>query len=332
MKALNVFRIKVLLAGFCLVVPMALGAGAAQAQGAYPSRPIKLIVPYPPGGGVDTAARIIAQPLSERLGQPIVIENKAGSSGIIGTTIAAQEKPDGYTLLLGSSGPHALDQHLFKKLDFDPIKDFTFIALIYNAPTFLVVPASSPFKTTQEFVAYAKANPGKLNYGSSGIGSGQNIGAALLMDAAGFKATHVPYKGSSPMETALVAGQIDFAVDMPTCLPFVQAGKLRVLGTAWKERNAALPNVPTLDEQGVPNVHASNYYGLMGPANMPKEIVDRLNKEVNAILQTEEMRARLAKMGFDAGKGTPEEFKAFAVSDLARYGELFTKIGVEKID
>jgi len=261
-----------------------------------------------------------------------VIENKAGSSGIIGTAVAAQEKPDGYTLLLGSSGPHALDQHLFKKLDFDPIKDFTFIALIYNAPTFVVVPADSPFKTTQELVAYAKANPGKLNYGSSGIGSGQNIGAALLMDAAGFKATHVPYKGTGPMETALIAAQLDFSVDMPTCLPFVQAGKMRVLGTAWKERNAALPEVSTLDEQGIPDVHASNYYGLMGPANMPKDIVDRLNKEVNAILQSDEMRARVIKMGFDVGKGTSEEFKAFAESDLARYGVLFTKIGVEKID
>jgi tripartite-type tricarboxylate transporter receptor subunit TctC len=311
---------------------MLLGAGMAQAQQDYPNRPIKLIVPYPPGGGVDTAARIIAQPLSERLGQTVVIENKAGSSGIIGTTVASHEKPDGYTLLLGSSGPHALDKHLFKKLDFDPIKDFTFIALIYNAPTFVVVPAASPFKTVQELVDYARANSGKLNYGSSGIGSGQNIGAALFMDAAGFRATHVPYKGTGPMETALVAGQLDFSVDMPTCLPFVQAGKMRVLGTAWKERNAALPDIPTLDELGIPGVHASNYYGLMGPANMPKEIVDRLNKEVNAILQTGEMRDRLVKMGFDAGKGTAEEFKAFAEDDLARYGELFTKIGVEKID
>jgi tripartite-type tricarboxylate transporter receptor subunit TctC len=329
MKRLN--SASLLLASFCLALPIALTTGAALAQN-YPNRPIKLIVPYPPGGGVDTAARIIAQPLSERLGQTIVIENKPGSSGIIGTTVASKEKPDGYTLLLGSSGPHALDQHLFKKLDFDPIKDFTFIALIYNAPTFVVVPAESPFKTTKDLVEYAKANLGKLNYGSSGIGSGQNIGAALLMDAAGFKATHVPYKGTGPMETALVAGQLDFSVDMPTCLPFVQAGKMRVLGTAWKERNAALPDISTLDEQGIPGVHASNYYGLMGPANMPKEIVDRLNKEVNAILQSEDMRARVIKMGFDPGKGTPDEFRKFAEDDLARYGELFKKIGVEKID
>ncbi|MBV5333326.1 tripartite tricarboxylate transporter substrate binding protein, partial [bacterium] len=191
---------------------------------------------------------------------------KPGASGAIGTTMAAREKPDGYTLLLGSTGPHGLDPHLYKRLDYDPIKDFNFIALVYNAPTFLVVPTNSPFKTAQELVAYAKANPGKLNYGSSGIGSGQNIGVSLLMNAAGFNAVHVPYKGTGPMETALIAGQIDFSVDMPTCLPFVQAGKLRVLGVASKGRNPALPEVPTLDELGIPGVYASNYYGLLGPA------------------------------------------------------------------
>jgi tripartite-type tricarboxylate transporter receptor subunit TctC len=326
------FSRRALLVSFFFAVPLLLGAGAVQAQGTYPSRPIKLVVPYPPGGGVDTAARIISQPLAERLGQPIVIENKPGASGAIGTTMAAREKPDGYTLLLGSTGPHGLDPHLYKRLDYDPIKDFNFIALVYNAPTFLVVPTNSPFKTAQELVAYAKANPGKLNYGSSGIGSGQNIGVSLLMNAAGFNAVHVPYKGTGPMETALIAGQIDFSVDMPTCLPFVQAGKLRVLGVASKGRNPALPEVPTLDELGIPGVYASNYYGLLGPANMPKEIVDRLNKEVNAILQTEKTRDRVVKMGVEPGKGTPEEFRAFAEADLKRYGELFTKIGVDKLD
>jgi tripartite-type tricarboxylate transporter receptor subunit TctC len=322
---------RMLFSTLCIAVPMLLGAGAVQAQ-SYPTKPIRLIVPYPPGGGVDTAARVISQPLAERLGQPVVIENKPGASGAIGTTIAAREKPDGYALLLGSTGPHGLDPHLYQHLDYDPIKDFTFIALVYNAPTFLVVPTNSPFKTAQELVAYAKANPGKLNYGSSGIGSGQNIGVSLLMNSAGFDAVHVAYKGSSPMETALIAGQIDFSVDMPTCLPFVEAGKLRVLAVASKERNAAMPDVPTLDELGIPGVYASNYYGLVAPANMPKAIVDRLNKEVNTILQTDEMRARLAKMAVDPGKGTPEEFRAFAEDDLARYGALFKKIGVEKLD
>ena len=331
MEVLNRSRAGTLLASICLAVPMLLSAGVAQAQN-YPNKPIRLIVPYPPGGGVDTAGRLIAQPLSERLGQPIVIENKPGASGTIGTTVLTQEKPDGYTLVLASSGPHALAPHLFKRIDFDPVKDFSFIALVYNAPTFLVVPTNSPFKTSQELIDYAKANPGKLNYGSSGIGSGQNIGVNMLMDAAGFEATHIPYKGTGPMLTALVAGQIDFTVDMPTCLPFVQGGKLRVLGVASKDRNATLPDITTLDEQGIPGVHASNYYGLAAPANTPKEIVDRINKEVNAILQSDEMRTRLEKMGVEVGKGTPEEFTAFVVDQHKLHGDLFTKIGIEKID
>ena len=331
MEVLNRSRAGTLLASICLAVPMLLSAGVAQAQN-YPNKPIRLIVPYPPGGGVDTAARLIEQPLAKRLGQPIVIENKPGASGTIGTTVATQEKPDGYTLLLASSGPHALAPHLFKRIDFDPVKDFSFIALIYNAPTFLVVPTDSPFKTSQELIDYAKANPDKLNYGSSGIGSGQNIGVNMLMDAAGFKAVHIPYKGTGPMLTALVAGQVDFSVDMPTCLPFVQAGKMRVLGVASKSRNAALPDITTLDEQGIPGVYASNYYGIAAPANTPKEIVDRINKEINEILQSDEMRTRLEKMGVEAGKGTPEEFTAFVVDQHKLHGELFTKIGIEKID
>ena len=331
MEVLNRSRVGTLLASICLAVPMLLSAGMAQAQN-YPNKPIRLIVPYPPGGGVDTAARLIEQPLAKRLGQPIVIENKPGASGTIGTTVATQEKPDGYTLLLASSGPHALAPHLFKRIDFDPVKDFSFIALIYNAPTFLVVPTDSPFKTSQELIDFAKANPDKLNYGSSGIGSGQNIGVNMLMDVAGFKAVHIPYKGTGPMLTALVAGQVDFTVDMPTCLPFVQAGKMRVLGVASKSRNAALPGITTLDEQGILGVYASNYYGIAAPANTPKEIVDRINKEINEILQSDEMRTRLEKMGVEAGKGTPEEFTAFVEDELKRHGELFAKIGIEKID
>jgi tripartite-type tricarboxylate transporter receptor subunit TctC len=291
-----------------------------------------LIVPFPAGGGVDTAARIFAQPLSERLGKPIVIENKPGAAGNIGSAMATQEKPDGYTLLQGSAAPHGINPHIYKNPGFDPIKDFTFIAHVYSAPSFLVVPTHSPFKTAQELVDYAKANPGKLNYGSSGIGSGQHMWVSLFMYAAGFEATHVPYKGTSPMETALVAGQLDFSVDLPTCLPFIQSGKMRVLGVASKVRNAAMPEVPTLDELGINGVYSSTYYGILGPAGMPKEIVNRLNKEVNAILQTEEIRARLARMGVEPGSGTPEEFKAFAEEDLARYGALLKRIGVEKID
>ncbi|MDR0441076.1 MAG: tripartite tricarboxylate transporter substrate binding protein [Candidatus Accumulibacter sp.] len=314
-----------------LAVMLAACIGTVQAQN-YPNRPVRLVVPWPAGGGVDTSARIFAQPLAERLGQPVVIENKPGAAGNIGSAVVSQEKPDGYTLLQGSAAPHGINPHLYKQLGFDPIKDFTFIAHVYSAPSFLVVPANSPFKTSQELVAYAKANPGKLNYGSSGIGGSHHIFVNLFMSAAGFDAVHVPFKGTSPMEAALVAGQLDFTLDPPTCLPFVQSGKMRVLGVASKVRNAALPDIATLDEQGIPGVYSSTYYGIVGPANMPKDIVDRLNKEINAIIQTDEMRTRLSKMGVEPGKGTPEEFKAFAEEDLERYGALIKEIGVEKID
>jgi tripartite-type tricarboxylate transporter receptor subunit TctC len=298
----------------------------------YPTKPIRLIVPWPPGGGVDTSARLISQPLQERLGQPIVVENKPGASGNIGTAIAVQEKPDGYTLLQGSLSPNAVNPHLFKRLGFDPEKDFTFIASIYTVPSFLVVPASSPFKTAQELVAYAKANPGKLNFGSGGVGSSQHLFAVMFKAATGIDIVHVAYKGTSPSETALVAGQVDFMLDPPTCLPFVQAGKLRILGVASNVRNSALPDVPTLDEQGIKGVYTSTFYGIMGPPGMPKDITDRLNKEINAILQTSDMKSRLAKLAADPGKGTPEEFKAYVMSEMKRYGEIVKLSGADKVD
>jgi tripartite-type tricarboxylate transporter receptor subunit TctC len=327
---LPTFAKRAAIAGAC-VAALLVPSVAAQAQG-YPNKPIRLIVPWPPGGGVDTSARIIAQPLQERLGQPIVIENKPGASGNIGTAVAVQEKPDGYTLLEGSLSPNAVNPYLFKRLGFDPEKDFTFIASVYTVPSFLVVPANSPFKTAQELVTYAKANPGKLNFGSGGVGSSQHLFAVMLKAAADIDVVHVAYKGTSPSETALVASQVDFMLDPPTCLPFVQAGKLRILGVASNVRNSALPDVPTLDEQGIKGVYTSTFYGIMGPAGMPKDIVDRLNKEINAILQTDDMKSRLAKLAADPGKGTPEEYKAYVMSEMKRYGEIVKLSGADKVD
>jgi tripartite-type tricarboxylate transporter receptor subunit TctC len=328
--ALPTWTKRAALAAACATALM-LPSAVVSAQN-YPTKPIRLIVPWPPGGGVDTSARLISQPLQERLGQPIVVENKPGASGNIGTAIAVQEKPDGYTLLQGSLSPNAVNPHLFKRLGFDPEKDFTFIASIYTVPSFLVVPASSPFKTAQELVAYAKANPGKLNFGSGGVGSSQHLFAVMFKAATGIDIVHVAYKGTSPSETALVAGQVDFMLDPPTCLPFVQAGKLRILGVASNVRNSALPDVPTLDEQGIKGVYTSTFYGIMGPPGMPKDITDRLNKEINAILQTSDMKSRLAKLAADPGKGTPEEFKAYVMSEMKRYGEIVKLSGADKVD
>jgi tripartite-type tricarboxylate transporter receptor subunit TctC len=319
------------LQAICLTALMVLGAGAAQAE-TYPSRPIKLIVPWPAGGGVDTSARLIAQPLSERLGQPIVIENKPGAAGNIGTALAAKEKPDGYTLLQASLSPNAVNPHLYSNLGFDPVKDFEFVARVYTVPSFLVVPASSEAKSAQDLVAMAKKAPGSLDFGSGGVGSSQHLFGVMFNKAAGIDVVHVPYKGTSPAEAALVAGQVDFMLNPPTALAFVSAGKLKALGVASPKRSAALPDLPTLDEQGIRNVYTSTFYGVMAPAGTPKEIVNRLNKEIVEILKTDDMRARLAKLAADPGTESPEEFKKFVIGEIERYGEIVKLSGANKVD
>lgn len=315
----------------CLSAIVLAFAGAAHAD-TYPSKPIRLIVPWPAGGGVDTSARIISQPLSERLGQAIVVENRAGAAGNIGTALAAKEKPDGYTLLMGSLSPNAVNPHLYTSLGFDPIKDFAAVALVYTVPSFLVVPANSPVNTAQEFIAHAKANPGKLNMGSGGVGSSQHLFGVMFTNATKVEVVHVAYKGTSPAEAALIAGQVDFMLDPPTALPFVEAGKLKALAVASPVKNPALPNVPTLDELGVPGVHTSTFYGVMAPAGTPKAIVDRLNREINAILQADDIRARLTKMAAVPGTGTPEDFGKFVAAELERYGEIVKLSGAKKVD
>ena len=319
------------LIGLGLAAAAVLTALPAQAQ-SYPNRPIKLIVPWPAGGGVDTSARLIAEPLSQRLGQPIVIENKPGAAGNIGTALAAHEKPDGYTLLQASLSPNAVNPHLYKNLGFDPVKDFEFVARVYTVPSFLVVPASSTAKTAQDLVALAKKEPGKLNFGSGGVGSSQHLFGVMFNKAANLDVVHVPYKGTSPAEAALVAGQVDFMLNPPTALAFVSAGKLKALGVASPTRSAAMPDLPTLDEQGIKGVYTSTFYGIMAPANTPKEIVDRLNKEIVAILATDEMKARLAKLAADPGTETAEEFKKYVLDEIKRYGEIVKLSGADKVD
>jgi tripartite-type tricarboxylate transporter receptor subunit TctC len=324
MKTIRVRLTLSLLTGLC-------AAGTAFAQ-AYPSKPIRMIVPWPPGGGVDTSARLIAQPLSERLGQPVVIENRPGAAGNLGTELFTKEKPDGYTLLMGSLSPNAVNPHLYARLGFDPVKDFAFVARVYTVPSFVVVPAASPSNTVQELVARAKANPGKLNFGSSGVGSSQHLFGVMFNTAAKIDVVHVAYKGTAPAETALVAGQVDFMLNPPTALQHVRAGRLKALAVAAPARSAAMPEVPTLDEVGIPNVYTSTFYGVMAPAGTPKEIVDRLNKEINAILQTPEMRKRMADLSADAGSGSAEEFEKFVVGEIKRYAEIVRLSGAQKID
>ena len=303
----------------------------AQAQ-AYPSAgPIRLIVPWPPGGGVDTTGRMIAAPLSQRLGQSIVIDNRAGAGGNIGTEHAKTQKPDGYTLLMGSISPNAVNIHLYSRLGFDPIKDFAPITFVSSVPNILVVPAASPYKSVKDLVDAAKASPGKFTYASGGVGSSQHLAGVQFRTATGIDVLHVPYKGTAPAETDLIGGQVTFMLDTTTCLPFIAAGKMRALAVASKARNPALPDVPTLDEAGVPGVYASSWYGLMAPAGTPKEIIDRLSKEMREILQTPEMKKRMAEFGAEIGGGTPEDFAKFIDSEIKRY-EQIVKISGAKLD
>ena len=310
-----------------LVLPGALPAHAQ--TGPWPSSPIRLIVPWPAGGGVDTSARIIAPGLGQRLGQNIVVDNRGGASGNIGTEMAARAKPDGYTLLMASLSPNAVNTHLFKTLPYDPAKDFAPIVYAMAVPNILVVPTDSPFKTAPELVAHAKANPGKLNYGSAGVGSSQHLAAIMLRVSTGIDIVHVPYKGTAPAETDLVAGHVSLMLDTTACIPFVRGGKMRALAVASKVRNPALPTVPTFDEVGIPDVHCLGWYGLMGPVGLPREMVERINREVNALLQTPDVQRRMADFGAQVGGGTPEDFWSVVTADMRRYEGIIKAAGIK---
>jgi len=311
----------------CLAALLLAAATGAGAQGAYPSQPIKLMVPWPPGGGVDTTARMISEPLAQRLGQPIVIDNRGGAGGNIGTEMATRMKADGYNLLMGSISPNAVNVHLYGRLGFDPLKDFTPIVYVSSVPNILVVPANSPFKTVKDVVDFAKANPGKLNYASGGVGSSQHLAAVQFMQVAKVDLLHVPYKGTAPAEADVVAGHVSLMLDTTTCLPFIAGGKMRALAVASKKRNPALPNVPTFDEEGLPGIYASSWYGLMAPAGLPKPVLDKLNAEANAVLKSPDFQKRMVDFGAEIGGGTPEDFGNFIASEIKRYESIVKASG-----
>lgn len=301
----------------------------AQSASNYPNQAIRLMVPWPAGGGVDTTARMIAEPLGKRLGQSIVIENRAGAGGNIGTDIAARSKPDGYNLLMGSISPNAINVHLYPKLPFDLIKDFTPITFVSSLPIFLVVPVNSPIKSVADLLAMAKANPGKLTFGSAGVGSSQHLAAVQFMGATNVDMMHVPYKGTAPAEADLMAGHISVMFDTATAIPFITGGKLKALAVMSKKRNPVLPNVPTFDEAGLPDLYASSWYGLMGPAGMPPAIVNKLNAELNEALRSPEVQKRMHDLGAEIGGGTPAEFANFIQSEIARYADIVKRSGAK---
>jgi putative tricarboxylic transport membrane protein len=284
----------------------------------YPSRPIRIIVPYAPGGGADTVARIVARRVSETIGQPIVIENRTGAGSILGTDAVAKAEPDGYTLLLGQSGPISINPAVYKDLRYDPVKDFAPVTMTTAYPYILVVNAKLPARSLQEFVALAKSQPGAMNYGTTGIGAANHLVAELFNGKAGLKMTHIPYRGTALAVGDLMAGQVTMVFGDPiSVLPHMQSGSLRALAVTSLQRSAVAPEVPTVAESGFPGFDALAWHGILAPAKTPPAIVKKLNSEIVSALKHPETQALLVKQAMQTVGNTPEEFAAFIRNDIA---------------
>jgi tripartite-type tricarboxylate transporter receptor subunit TctC len=310
---------------------MAAAEVSAQSSASYPNRPLRFIVPYAAGGNGDIASRIIAQRLTTQIGQQVVIDNRAGAGGNVGAELAARAAPDGYTLMLGTN-THAINMSLYAKPGYDLQKDFAPIALATSAPMVLLVPVSLPAKTLKEFIALAKAQPNKLNYGSGGSGSSPHVIAELLKSMAGIQLTHVAYKGVAQATTDLIAGQIQMLFNSTsTALTQIQAGRLRGLAISTATRSAHAPGIPTLAESGVPGFDASIWQGIFTMARTPPEIVTRLNREVVAALAASEVKEQMTTAGVDTQPSTPAQLAAYVRDEIARWAQVIKASGA-KVD
>ncbi len=295
----------------------------------YPHKPVRLIVPFAPGGGNDTVARAIAQSAGASLGQPVVVDNRPGAGGMLGAQLAAKSPPDGYTLFLGGVGSHAVNPNLHARLPYDPVKDFAPITLIASAPSVLVVHPSLPARTLAEFTALAKTSPGRINYASNGNGSSAQLAAVLYESMAGVRMVHVPYKGLAPALVDLLAGEVQAMFSSVVAIvPNIKAGRLRALAVTGKRRAALLPEVPTLDESGVPGYEAGSWYGILAPAGTPQAIVAKLHEAIVRALAQPEVRERLVSEGAEVIGSTPEAFAAHITAELARMGKLIRDAGI----
>ena len=309
-----------------LVAALPLGASAQT----WPAKPVRLIVPFAPGGAVDVTARTIAQSLTARLGQQVLVDNRGGAGGNIGVEVAAKSPPDGYTLVMATSGQIAINPHMYSKLPFDPVKDLAPITPAGQAVNALCVHPSLPARSVKEFIALAKSQPGKLNFATGGIGASDHIATELFMSLTGVKMVHVPYKGGAPAMVDLLAGNVDVGFStVATAMGPIKAGRLRPLGVTSGKRFELLPDVPTIAEAGVPGYESVSWYGLFAPAGTPPEIIRRLNAETVAVLQTEDVRRRLTESGVLPVSSTPESFASYVTTEIARWGKLIRANGIK---
>ena len=306
-----------------LLAAVWIGALACAAAAEYPTRPIRLIVPFAAGGGNDTVARLVGAQLAARLGEQVVVDNRAGAGGVVGAELAARAAPDGYTLFLGGVGSHAINPNLHEHLPYDPIKDFAPVSLLASAPLILVVHPSVAANSVQELIALARAKPGMLNYASNGNGSSSHLAAVMFASMTGIDIVHVPYKGLSPALTDLLGGQVQLMFSsVVAILPHVQSGRLRALAISGSKRLSLMPDLPTIAEAGVPGYQTSSWYGILAPAGTPKDIVSRLYTEIVKVLAEPDVRKALAAEGADPVGSSPEEFAMYIQAEKDRLGKL----------
>jgi tripartite-type tricarboxylate transporter receptor subunit TctC len=305
---------------------------SAQTRAAYPSKPVKLVIPFPPGGPLDIVGRAIAQKLTEAWGQSVVVDNRPGAGGNIGADLVAKSAPDGYTILMGALSTHAVNPSLYSKMPYDAVADFAPITLVAVTPNVLVVNAALPVNSAKEFIAYAKANSGKLAFGSGSNGSAGHLAGELFKVDTGTDITHVPYKGGAPATQALLAGDTQFMFDnLANAMPQVKAGKLKALAVTTAERSKLAPELPTMAEAGLPGFDISTGFGRFAPAGTPRDIIVKWNVEVGKILSSPDMREKLIAQGAEPSPDTPEQFAAFVKSEIPKYAKIIKSSGA-KVD
>ena len=317
------------------LMPVALLAASvlslpAHAATAFPTKPIRIIVAYTPAGTTDILARAIGQKMSETWNQPVIIDNRAGAAGNIGTEVAARATPDGHTLLMGTAGTHGINVSLYRKLSWHPVNDFAPVSLSAMVPNIMVVNNALPVKNVREFVAHVKANPGKLSYGSPGNGSTAHLSMELFKSMTGSTIVHIPYKGSAGVLTDVMGGQIAVTIDnMPPYIPQVKAGKIRALAVSTGKRSSAMPDLPTIAEQGYPDVVVTTWFGFIAPAGVPRPILDKLNAEVNAALAMPDVKEKFANAGLVPVGGSMEQFDKLIRSEMQRWGRVIRERGIK---